>query len=360
MITNKIKIGGTIYVSNNLELLLKDTKDFPIMIKPELMNQRTTYQALIEWIFQPETIMFNSNQLGYRESIEWLEFWYNTLIPELCECPIKGCIKDGTECIGCKDIVWNEFVLEAFVGMLLNWFEKNELFLESTRTTINKVWYNCIWDNKNCLLNDLIAYNNKQQARHKGILKYFELIKNEKTSFVTIVNYKFKESNYYYYYKNNGAIYGYHKFRKTNNAYSENEFTKEQAIEAERSNTNCSNCLDCFNCINCNSCEICNNCENCIGCITCSYSKECEKSRFCYKSSNCINCANCLDCYKCVNCFMCYNCISCKYCDYCNNFKGGDYKTHQVVYAKNISIVEENLTIIKENTKKLLIQENKC
>ena len=87
-----------------------------------------TYQQLIEWIFK-----FDIPQDEYERQIiiQELEFWYNTLIPELCnvEYGIKtdfnGNNKDYYKIIG----VYNEFVLEGFIGMLLNWFEKNNIEL---------------------------------------------------------------------------------------------------------------------------------------------------------------------------------------------------------------------------------------
>lgn len=112
-----------------------------------------TYQQLIEWIFEP--CIYNENELGYKEQMKYLEFWYNTLIAELQD---------------------NEFVLEAFVGILINWFEKNGYYIINSK--ING-YYGYNFPYKDTIIMNNIAYSNKQQARHEGILKVFNLLKQD-------------------------------------------------------------------------------------------------------------------------------------------------------------------------------------
>jgi hypothetical protein len=155
---------------------------------------KPTYQQLIEWIFK----LANTIECDLEDNIEWLEFWYNTLISELnkpktgecfdCIHAYYVCTLLNGESIGegiRKDCpLPNEFILEGFIGMLLNWFEKNNYII-----SINN--FNCWFGiyHKEEILNptmiDEDGYkhicsertDNKQQAMHKGILKVFELLK---------------------------------------------------------------------------------------------------------------------------------------------------------------------------------------
>ena len=112
------------------------------------------YYKLMQFIFSWENVGdFAGDKLAKQYTIDWLEEWYNTLIPEL-----QDMIND---CSSCKHYIhknevskdcenyeiaipkhegWrcdkhiskiqtNEFVLEGFIGMLLNWFEKNGIIM---------------------------------------------------------------------------------------------------------------------------------------------------------------------------------------------------------------------------------------
>lgn len=108
------------------------------------------YTDLIEWIFIGRT---------KQELVTWLEFWYNTLIPELQD---------------------NEFILEGFVGMLLNWFQKKGYYLESETNIALQTYF--IITNYNGLDDNIFwtdYYNSKQQARHEGIKQVFNLLKEK-------------------------------------------------------------------------------------------------------------------------------------------------------------------------------------
>ena len=72
-----------------------------------------------------------------------------------------------------------------------------------------------------------------------------------------------------------------------NNKWSKSLFTRETALKASKTLTNCFNCVDCKYCDNCNNCSDCNFCHHCINC------KKCK---------NCICCNNCYDCFNCKNC----------------------------------------------------------
>jgi len=150
-----------------------------------------SYQQLIEWLFNCDYLTVSSRPYASikEQEREWLEFWYNTLIPELIDIRYTK-LPLNTQEFNIK----NEFVLEGFTGMLLNWFEKNHLYLLietcGSKSDYPKYTYNLInlQDYKSSLNNklenveleyeELIKGNTKQQARHIGILKCFELIKN--------------------------------------------------------------------------------------------------------------------------------------------------------------------------------------
>ena len=170
------------------------------------------YQDLIEWIFNE-----GSSVTSLVANIDWHKEWYNTLIPE---------IQDITnDCSSCKHYIsknevlnscenyeiaipkhegWrcnkhiskiqtNEFVLEGFIGMLLNWFEKNNLRIEITTWFANHYKFEIFktndWNKTNLFPINWVANNDyhklhntssifsKQQARHVAIKQVFKLLK---------------------------------------------------------------------------------------------------------------------------------------------------------------------------------------
>jgi hypothetical protein len=150
-----------------------------------------TYMELIKWIFDFNYSVENEYNFGenkyYRKEeylpmiAKHLEFWYNTLIPELydTEFGYQSDIKNKT--LYTDTIInVNEFVLEGFIGMLINWFEKNGYYFHIDKKH-GKYCYHFQEGFKSTNLKDMLnqGYDTKQQARHFGILKCFELIKGE-------------------------------------------------------------------------------------------------------------------------------------------------------------------------------------
>ena len=83
-----------------------------------------------------------------------------------------------------------------------------------------------------------------------------------------------------------------------NNKWSKYLFTRETALKASKTLTNCFNCVDCKYCDNCNSCSDCNFCHYCADC------KRCKNCIHCYNCKNCFNCRGCRDLtdyYFCAN-----------------------------------------------------------
>lgn len=144
-------------------------------------NTANWYQV-VNWIFrfddpadEYERQFINNN----------LEFWYNTLIPELTRNCNQGMCSvnyfDGQKeeeiikCDDCKLSNYNEFVLEGFISMLLNWFEKNDIKFHLDWQY--EGWgYMCYTNN---FTHQSSTIGTKQQARHEGILKCFKLVRGE-------------------------------------------------------------------------------------------------------------------------------------------------------------------------------------
>jgi hypothetical protein len=171
------KIIAEIAISKGFDRFTCTCGGFPTCICP--IEDSVEYQQLIEWIFNEdvidEYIVLNA---AMNSQVEWLEFWYNTLMPELCptcggcqsECSIID-IKEP-DCYQCnfRDNA-NEFVLEGFIGMLINWFEKNNYEL----SYYNHNWH--IITTKGIIEVKSELY--KQQTRYEGIKQVFKLMKGE-------------------------------------------------------------------------------------------------------------------------------------------------------------------------------------
>jgi len=145
------------YVSKRIAEIAKERKMYIEIHLGSNCLKEPTYQQLIEWIFE----YANTIECDLKDNIKWLEFWYQILIPEIQD---------------------NEFVLEGFIEMLLNWFENNNLYLIVFMTP-NQYWqYNIdVYKDKKLIEEhqwDMLE--TKQEARHEGILKIFELIKENK------------------------------------------------------------------------------------------------------------------------------------------------------------------------------------
>lgn len=69
----------------------------------------------------------------------------------------------------------------------------------------------------------------------------------------------------------------YWVFKKNGNMYSKSKFSREQAIEADKSNIGCYHCEDCVNCKDCVKCERlidsvdCYKCSNACNLTSASY-----------------------------------------------------------------------------------------
>lgn len=64
------------------------------------------------------------------------------------------------------------------------------------------------------------------------------------------------------------------------NKYLRCHYTKQQAIRAVATLTECENCTNCENCSQCVDCSYCFNCSNCINCSSCIYSEDCSNASF--------------------------------------------------------------------------------
>lgn len=76
----------------------------------------------------------------------------------------------------------------------------------------------------------------------------------------------------------------------SNNRWSDENFSEENARRLSSQLVNCIDCVDCKWCINCKGCVNCFECRGCENCVNCS---------------NCGNCSNCVKCVKCVDCSDC-------------------------------------------------------
>jgi hypothetical protein len=139
-----------------------------------------TWTELINWIFIDGKI---GNTFA---AIDHLEFWYNTLLPELIDMKRWQPNVTGEELENNKYymIPINEFVHEGFIGMLINWFEENGYDILVIPMYKKEVKEYCVSFKSNkgyvdfLKENGKIAYfENAKLARHSGILRIFELLK---------------------------------------------------------------------------------------------------------------------------------------------------------------------------------------
>ena len=145
------------YVSKELALILKekgfDYHKFDLIIAP-------TEQEAVDWIFDNLTACdINDALLDY--DINQLKFWYTTLLEH----------KFG--------------LMHEFIGRLEEWFESNNIeftILNNEEELVKECWVAIKWN----LSEDKTYYKNsiklqgtytKQQAKHEGIMKCFELLK---------------------------------------------------------------------------------------------------------------------------------------------------------------------------------------
>lgn len=142
------------YVSKKIATIANFCK---ISAPKDWVLTQSTYQQLVESIFNRGYPM--RKPLDVKEEVEWLEFWYNTLLPELQD---------------------NEFVLEGFVGMLLNWFERNGIEITSEhvhgmgfRYTIWEPTLEDVW----IYLHETMIHNTRVEALHEAILEVFKILK---------------------------------------------------------------------------------------------------------------------------------------------------------------------------------------
>ena len=167
---------------------------------PYELHTHLTYQTLIEWLFDYKDQEFpfigNDAKVKLQLDAKWLEFWYNILMPELCPtcggCESECSVIDVHEpdCYRCNfRNNTDEFVLEGFIGMLINWFEKNNFILyinygyndyphwssNICNMTISDV------DDKSVFISGIdygkLLYETKSESRHEGILQIFKLLK---------------------------------------------------------------------------------------------------------------------------------------------------------------------------------------
>lgn len=124
-----------------------------------------TYTQLINWIFSPNTIQ-NAIVISkdFKTVVDWLKFWYDTLIPELTFRTNKFIVE------------YNNFVLNGFIGMLIDWFEQNECYLYVTIVGYRRKYAMLVMYKNDCFESKPI-YDTKSEARHEAIKKCFELLK---------------------------------------------------------------------------------------------------------------------------------------------------------------------------------------
>ena len=100
--------------------------------------------------------------------------------------------------------------------------------------------------------------------------------------------------------------------KATNNRWSTERFTKEQAIEAAASMKNSTNCEDCTSCTNCKLCLNCTECEDCVTCSNCTNCTSCVVCTHCYYCTYSYACSSCMNCKECDSLIGCTHCTSCK------------------------------------------------
>lgn len=153
-------------ISKKLALIAKE-KGWNIKIPEnkfdEIFYILPTYEQLINWVFNDNNVKdhtpFNNIPEEFQKDIlKHLEFWYNEIISEVQD---------------------NEFVLEGFVGMLINWLLNNGIHLTITSISQESWQYHVsrVGDSLGKLYEE--DFYSKQEARHEGILKCFQLIKEQ-------------------------------------------------------------------------------------------------------------------------------------------------------------------------------------
>ena len=151
------------YVSKDLALILKEKENS--MCK-DLDYSNTTNESLIDWIFDNLTACdINDALLDY--DINQLKFWYTTLLEH----------KFG--------------LMHEFIGRLEEWFESNGYYINVANRynkkgiTINDRVFSVSISHKkyhnesdyNTIRFLKLDIETKQQAKHEGIMKCFELLK---------------------------------------------------------------------------------------------------------------------------------------------------------------------------------------
>ena len=148
------------YVSKELALILEEKENS--MCK-DLDYSNTTNESLIDWIFKG--IMDNHPNIVVK--LEWLQFWYTTLLEH----------KFG--------------LMHEFIGRLEEWFESNGYYINVANRynkkgiTINDRVFSVSISHKkyhnesdyNTIRFLKLDIETKQQAKHEGIMKCFELLK---------------------------------------------------------------------------------------------------------------------------------------------------------------------------------------
>lgn len=116
-------------------------------------------EEVLNWIFDSHK-MYLYNEHGFKETLENLKFWYITLLKH------------------------NFKLMYEFIGRLEKWFENNNCYYLTTDLQPIKADYfpTTIKDDNGicwCLKNTNDKYFTKEEAKHKIILKIFELLKDK-------------------------------------------------------------------------------------------------------------------------------------------------------------------------------------
>jgi len=150
-------------LENNNEIINFDSRFYKqdIILSPD-------YQDLIEWIFNETGDLSNISKgsSSYKPlmnaNIEWLEFWYNTIISEIIDLNNYN--------------ITNKSVLGILNEWLIDWFTLNNMSIN-----INKEIYLLLRKNELNNTNSYTGINGgsllKLQARHFAILECFKIMK---------------------------------------------------------------------------------------------------------------------------------------------------------------------------------------
>jgi hypothetical protein len=181
--------SGLIYIDSKTKLPVSNSgerlKYFETEGKANIIKL-PSYQELVEWIFQLKYLSDYDKEPLIKDA-EWLEFWYNILIPELaqskCTCgePLYKENHNNNYYVCCEvcgvqyepDSLHeeNDFVLGGLTRLLINWFKKNGI-----RCYMEEEDYYVTVFNKRRIVK---CCDTEQQARHEAIIKCFELMKGE-------------------------------------------------------------------------------------------------------------------------------------------------------------------------------------